>query len=167
MSRAEDAQHWSEMAFEMADNLRDRVESGEYEEAAGPFSASHELCDIASKLAAALDEASGEQEGQDESGALVEKPAVVEGILGKRFFYFTHHKELANGKGAKMYGYRTDVTEAVSALIEREIVRFIDYCAETYGVDLWHITDDGGILGLDEKTGHEYLNTLIQEWRAS
>lgn len=169
MSKADDARHWANMLVEMAENVRDSVAEGDFDDVAGPMSASHEVCNIAPRLAAVIEEAASEEEGGDESGELIEQPVVVRALLGSNVFYFTHRKQLANGRGEKMYGYRTDVTDAANHLVEQEIIKFLDYCYETYGVELLRLDDPkaGGYSGLGDEAGHEYLNETIAEWRQS
>ena len=101
---------------------------------------------------------------------VVGRPRVSKSIVTNSYFYSTRHREL-NDKAIEIVGKKTDVTDSVGPLVEGEILAFLTYAQETYGLGLWDpdpvVEEDGQkyIHGVAEKTGHDTLNALVAEWR--
>ncbi len=83
------------------------------------------------------------------------EPRVAKSPTTNSYFYFTRHREVSE-KAIAIVGNKTDVTDSVEALVEEEILSFLQWVKDAYGLDLRNP---------EAREGYRHLNDLVAEWR--
>lgn len=105
----------------------------------------------------------------------INKPMVSKSVAVGNYFYFTRHKSVRddndNETAVEVVGKKTDVSDSVGPLVEQEIIEFLRYAYNEYGLELLDpapVTEDDGqkyLYGVKNKAGYETVNELVSEWR--
>lgn len=101
----------------------------------------------------------------------IRKPMVAKSPLTNSYYFFRQHRTSEDGKSILAVGRKDDVTESVSHVVERDIIGFLKYAKERYGLELYDpnpVTEEDGskwTYGVPEKTGHGVMEDFIAEWR--